>query len=113
MHWAAPGMLRGREGVTDGSVAILARWPDLRRPARARVATIAKSGQVSKARAERIRDAAREAVDFYDGFVDFDELAVELEVATAHLASLQRPRSPGSSSASASCTAASIPTICC
>jgi transposase len=89
LHWAAPGMLTGRQGVTDGFVEILARWPDLRRLAGARVATIVKAGQVSKARAERIRDAAREAVDFYEGFVDFDVLALELEVATAHLTSLQ------------------------
>lgn len=89
LHWAAPGMLTGRDGVTDGFVAILARWPDLRRLARARTSTIAKTGQVSKTRAGRIRDAAREAVDFYDGFVDFDALAIEFEVACAHLSSLQ------------------------
>jgi transposase len=89
LHWAAPGMLSGRDGVTDGFVEILARWPDLRRLARARVATIVKTGPISPARGERIRNAAREAVDFYDGFVDFDALALELEVATAHLSSLQ------------------------
>lgn len=89
LHWAAPGMLSGRDGVTDGFVAILVRWPDLRRLARARVATIVKTGQVSKARAERIRETAAEAVDFYDTFVDFDALAIEFEVATAHLDSLQ------------------------
>lgn len=89
LHWAAPGILAGRDGVTDGFVAILARWPDLRRLARARVAAIVKTGQVSKTRAERIRDTAADAVDFYDGFVDFDALAVELEVACAHLDSLQ------------------------
>lgn len=89
LHWAAPGMLSGHDGVSDGFVAILARWPDLRRLARARTATIAKTGQVTKARATRIRDAARGAVDFYDTFVDFDALAVELEVACAHLDSLQ------------------------
>ena len=31
LHWAAPGLLSGRESVTDGFVAVLARWPDLRR----------------------------------------------------------------------------------
>jgi transposase len=48
LHWAAPGMLSGRESVTDGFVAVLARWPDLRRLAAARPATIAKVGQMSK-----------------------------------------------------------------
>lgn len=89
LHWAAPGMLHGRDAVNDGFVAVLARWPDLRALARARTATIAKTGRLSTARAERIRDAAAQAVVFYDGFVDFVELAVEFEVATAQLATLQ------------------------
>jgi hypothetical protein len=44
-------------------------------------ATIAKGGHLSKARAEKIRDAAAAAVVFYDGLVDFDALAVEFEIA--------------------------------
>lgn len=44
-HWAAPTMLGGQQAVTDGFVAILARWPDLRDLARVRVATIARVGR--------------------------------------------------------------------
>ena len=77
LHWAAPGMLAGRDGINDGFIKILARWPDLRQLARARVTTIAKTGQLSKARAQRLHDAARDAVAFYDGFVDFGTLALE------------------------------------
>ena len=65
LHWAAPGLLSGRESVTDGFVAVLARWPDLRRLAAARPATIAKVGQLSKARAEKIRDARRRYTTTY------------------------------------------------
>jgi transposase len=89
LHWAAPGLLSGRESVTDGFVAVLARWPDLRRLAVARPATIAKVGQMSKERGEKIRDAAAAAVVFYDGLVDFDALAVEFEVAAAQHAALK------------------------
>ena len=67
--------------MTDGFVAVLARWPDLRRLAAARPATIAKVGHLSKQRAEKIRDAAAAAVVFYDCLVDFDALAVEFEIA--------------------------------
>ena len=89
LHWAAPGLLSGRESVTDGFVAVLARWPDLRRLAVARPATIAKVGHLSKQRAERIRDAAAAAVDFYDGLVDFDALAVEFEIAATQHATIK------------------------
>jgi len=89
LHWAAPGLLSGREAVTDGFVAVLARWPDLRRLAAARPATIAKVGHLSTQRAEKIRDAAAAAVVFYDRLVDFDVLAVELEVAAAQHATLK------------------------
>ena len=89
LHWAAPGLLSGRESVTDGFVAVLARWPDLRRLAGARPATIAKVGSISKARAERIRDAAADAVAFYDGLVDFDALAVEFEIAATQHATIK------------------------
>jgi transposase len=88
LHWAAPGMLSGRESVTDGFVAVLARWPDLRRLAAARPATIAKVGHLPKDRAEKIRDAAEAAVAFYDGLVDFDALAVEFEIATTQHATI-------------------------
>jgi transposase len=76
LHWAAPGMLSGRETVTDGFVQILMRWPDLQALARARPSTIAKVGQMSEDRAERIRDAAVNTVEFYEGLVDFTSLAV-------------------------------------
>ena len=89
LHWAAPGMLLGQETVTDGFVAVLARWPDLRRLAVARPATIAKVGKLSKQRAVRIRDAAAGAVAFYDERVDFDALAVEFEIAVGQHATLK------------------------
>ena len=89
LHWAAPGLLSGRETVTDGFVAVLARWPDLRRLAVARPATIAKTSHLSSARAEKIRDAAAAAVVFYDGLVDFDALAVEFEIAADQHATLK------------------------
>jgi len=89
LHWAAPGLLSGRESVTDGFVAVLARWPDLRRLAAARPATIAKTGHLSRQRAEKIRDAAAAAIVFYDGLVDFDALAVEFEIAAAQHAALK------------------------
>ena len=89
LHWAAPGMLSGRESVTDGFVAVLARWPDLRRLATARPVTIAKVGHLSTRRAEKIRDAAAAAVVFYDGLVDFDALAVEFEVAAVQHATIK------------------------
>jgi transposase len=75
--------------VTDGFVAVLARWPDLRRLAVARPATIAKVGHLSRQRAERIRDAAAAAVVFYDGLVDFDALAVEFEIAAGQHATIK------------------------
>lgn len=89
LHWAAPGLLAGHESVSDGFLAVLARWPDLRALARARPATIAKTGRFTQARAQRMRDAAREAVTFYDGFVDFAELAVEFEIATVQHATFK------------------------
>jgi transposase len=89
LHWAAPGLLSGRESVTDGFLAVLARWPDLRRLAAARPATIAKTGRLSTARAEKIRDAAAAAVGFYDGLVDFDALAVEFEIAVGQHTALK------------------------
>jgi transposase len=89
LHWAAPGMLSGRETVTDGFVQILMRWPDLQALARARPSTIAKVGQMSIDRAGRIRDAAVNTVEFYDGLVDFTCLAVEFEVATSQHTTLR------------------------
>jgi transposase len=89
LHWAAPGLLSGRESVTDGFVAVLARWPDLRRLAAARPASIAKVGSLSRSRAEKIRDAAAAAVVFYDGLVDFEALAVEFEVAATQHATIK------------------------
>ncbi len=89
LHWAAPGLLSGRESVTDGFLAVLARWPDLRRLAAARPATIAKTGRLSSARAEKIRDAAAAAVGFYDGLVDLDALAVEFEIAVGQYTALK------------------------
>lgn len=64
-------MLSGYEWVTDGFVAVLVRWPDLRRLAAVRPATIANVGQISRPRAVRIRDAAVTVGGFDDKWVDF------------------------------------------
>jgi transposase len=89
LHWAAPGLVPAAGGhVSAGLAAVLKRWPDLGSLARARVTTVAREGRLSKGRAEGIVTAASEAIAFYDGFVDFPALAVELHVATAQLDTL-------------------------
>ena len=91
LHWSAPGLVTGKN-LDDGSVRILKRWPDLRRLAGAHLATIARQGGVPTQRAQELRARAREAVDFYEGHVDYEILALEVEVLTAHLASLETQR---------------------
>lgn len=94
LHWAAPGMLRAAGGsVSAGVLAVLNRWPDLRELAKARVGTIARTASWALERAEAVRQAAAEAASFYEGFVDFADLAIELEVALAQLAALDQQRS--------------------
>jgi hypothetical protein len=82
LHWAAPGLLSGRESVTDGFLAVLARWPDVRRLAAARPATIAKTGHLPRQRAEKIRDAAADAVAFYGGGLAGESSAGAAQTAT-------------------------------
>ena len=90
LHWAAPGLVRAAGGsVGPGLVAVLTRWPDLRDLARARVATIAATGGWAPERARAVKKAASEAAAFYEGFVDFADLALELEVAVAQLSCLK------------------------
>ena len=82
LHWAAPGMVRAAGGgVGAGLMAVLTKWPDLRGLARARATSIAATARWSLHRAGAVRDAAAEAVAFYDGYVDFADVALELEVA--------------------------------
>jgi transposase len=93
LHWAAPGLLKAAgDSVGVGLVAVLKRWPDLSALARARVATVARTSGWRPERAEAVRAAAREAVAFYDGFVDFADLAIELDAAIAQLEVLHRQR---------------------
>jgi transposase len=86
LHWAAPGILKAGGGtVSTGLIAVLGRWSDLRSLARARAATIALQGDWSTERAEAVRAAAAEAVAFYEGFVDFSAVGLELEISLAQL----------------------------
>jgi transposase len=93
LHWAAPGMIRSAGGsVSAGVLAVLNRWPDLRDLAKARAATIARTASWALERAEAVRRTATEATSFYEGFVDFADLAIELEVALAQLGALEHQR---------------------
>jgi len=74
LHWAAPGMIRG-QGVSDGFVRLLKRWPDLRQLARAQVRSIAAEAGIELDRAREVRQSARDAVIFYQDRVDFDAYA--------------------------------------
>ena len=86
LHWAAPGVLKAAGGtVSAGLVAVLGRWSDLRSLARARPATIGLQGEWTSERAEAVRAAAAEAVAFYEGFVDFSAVGLELEISLAQL----------------------------
>jgi hypothetical protein len=89
LHWAAPGLMHGN-GVSDGFVRLLKRWPDLRQLARARVRSVASEAGISLDRAGEVRQSARDAVAFYQDRVDFDALALEFEINTEHLLSLAR-----------------------
>jgi len=93
LHWAAPGLLPAAGGsVSAGLVAVLNRWPDLRNLARARAATIAATASWPLERAEAVKARAAESAAFYEGFVDFADLALELEVTLEHLACLDAQR---------------------
>lgn len=93
LHWAAPGLVKAAGGsVGPGLLAVLGCWPDLRKLAQARAATIARTGRWDNERAEAVRQAAREAVEFYEGFVDTSDLAMEVEVARTQIAVLQAQR---------------------
>jgi transposase len=86
LHWAAPGVLKAAGGtVSAGVVAVLSRWPDLASLAKARSATIAQQAEWGSERAEAVRAAAAVAVAFYEGFVDFSAVGLELEISLAQL----------------------------
>jgi transposase len=90
LHWAAPGLVRAAGGtMSEGLLSVLGRWPDLTRLATARVASIASVGDWHPERAAAVRAAAAEAVAFYDGFVDFAALALELQVTLAQRTALR------------------------
>lgn len=92
-HWAAPGLVKAAGGsVSAGLIAVVKTWPDLRGLARARTATIARTGGWTLERAAAVRAAAGEAGAFYEGFVDFADLAIELEVAIGQLECLEAQR---------------------
>lgn len=94
LHWAAPGLVKAAGGtISGGLVVVLKTWPELGGLARARSATIARVGGWKAERAEAVKQAAAEAVGFYQGFVDFADLALEIEVAVAHLEVNQAQRS--------------------
>jgi transposase len=93
LHWAAPGMVDAAGGsVSAGLTSVLGRWPDLRDLARARAVTIARAGGWRLERAAAVKGAAAEAALFYQGFVDFADLALELQVAVAQVRSLDAQR---------------------
>jgi transposase len=89
LHWAAPGLIRG-QGVSDGIIRMLQRWPDVRQLARAQVRSVAAEAGIELDRAREVRQCARDAVTFYQGLVDFDALALEIEINTEHLHALAR-----------------------
>lgn len=88
LHWSAPGLVTGRN-MSDGTLRILRRWPDLRKLASAHVTTISKEGGLARDKAHEVRCRAREAIEFYGEDVAFETLALEFEIGTAHLASLE------------------------
>jgi transposase len=86
LHWAAPGLVKASGGgFSDGLLAVLATWPDLSSLARARSATIARVAGFRPERAEAVRQAAVEAVEFYRGQVSFADLALEIKVMIGQL----------------------------
>lgn len=86
LHWAAPGMIQAAGGtVSGGLLAVLGTWPDLSSLARARTATIARVGGWKPQQAEAVRQAAGEAAEFYQGFVDFSDLGLEIELLVEQL----------------------------
>lgn len=89
LHWAAPGLMHGN-GVSDGFVRLLRRWPDLRQLARAQVRSVASEAGISLDRASEVRDRARDAVAFYRDRIDYDALALEFAINTEHLHALAR-----------------------
>lgn len=91
LHWAAPGLVTSTS-LSDGTVRILRRWPDLQKLAAAHVTTIAREGCLTTENASEMRQRVREAIAFYSEHVDYSILALEFEVHTAHLASLETQR---------------------
>jgi transposase len=89
LHWAAPGFMRGH-GISDGFVRLLQRWPDLRQLARAQVRSLAAEAGIELDRAREVRQSARDAIAFYRDRVDYDALALEIEINTDHLNALAR-----------------------
>lgn len=91
--WVMPDVWRSAGGHTIIQ-PLLGKWPDMRALGRARldsitqiVAAHSRDSDPSK-RSERIRDAARDWTDFWDGRLDLDDIAWEItelldDIATA------------------------------
>ncbi len=85
-RWAFPDVWNGLRGSRASILAVLGRWPHLAGLSRARRSTIADviaahTRDVTDVadRAEQVRTAAREWVTFWDGHLDLDALAWEVE----------------------------------
>lgn len=82
-HWVSPGLV-SNGGVTDGLLALLKRYPDLRQLAAARKTTIARVSSMTPDDAASFQQRLHEAVTFYGDRVDFESLALELQLAVEH-----------------------------
>lgn len=90
LHWAVPGLTQVvRSEVSTGMIKVLRRWPDLRKLARARPETVAKLTRWKLDRAEKVVRITSDAIRFYEGQVDFEDLALEFEVALGQLSALE------------------------
>lgn len=87
-QWALRGISTplGKK-VTAGLIAVLERWPYIPALARARPGTIAAVAKCSTEKAERVKEATLEVVAFYDGYIDWDALEIELR---SHLDTIRR-----------------------
>jgi len=80
LAWACPGLVSAAGGVNPGLAAVLGHWPNLRCLAAARTGTVARLADWGLERAAAVHQAAAEAVEFYQGYVDFADVAVELSL---------------------------------
>jgi transposase len=83
-RWAFPDVWNAFAGSRPTALAVLDRWPHLEALARARVSSITEVVAVHtrgvanvEGRAQQIRSAARDWVEFWNGHLDLDALAWE------------------------------------